>query len=533
LSKCAPLNQSLLPDSLPNPGFSNLLGPQVYRAVEKFDQLLSQEVYQSTIIANRQTDSARQSLSAVNLPQSLSAYSASDKGQGFPIDLWRKIETAQNVGTLELVKVKIWDLKDISNNSRDISNSVTNQLNNDLALHSNFKSSHSSYTGKDIEELQRPLRENLTHCKNLLDNALTGDRKLFSMQDKLEHDIKFQYLNLNKAELDKLIPSSDTSSPSYNTSYLTKLMVELTNLIKERESLLKKFNQDASSYNFKSKLIAEGKATKDLSTDECKDLIDGALATFEPIKSQIESNIDKQSSLLQKILEENTLFTNTLQLVSDDNDSSQNAIHMIEEALITLETIDKQLTEGQEFYNSILPLLRQLKEQSEELSSRLEIERLGFEQDEKRRLQEEDDWKVAQNLEESMKNARIEESSDSNYTNLHVIPPPAMQDRNDGNREPTLPSYEEATSTSANTQSTQNNQNVGSYVPPPLPPVRTSGNNTPGAHYVSNFENPPICVDDEKMARLLELGFDPDKVASALEKCNNNENDALNELLST
>ena len=184
-----------------------------------------------------------------------------------------------------------------------------------------------------------------------------------------------------------------------------------------------------------------------------------------------------------------------------------------------------------------MPLLRQLKEHSEELSSRLEIERFNFEQDKMRRLQEEDDRKVAQDLENSMKNAQIEDNNNSSYSNLHVIPPPSentAQDRNDINSEPSLPSYEEAVSSSLNTQPVRNNQNAGLYVPPSLPPQTTRSNvtATPGARFVSNFEKPTIRVDDEKMARLLELGFDPDKVAHALEKCNNNENDALNELLS-
>ena len=46
LSKCAPLNKSLLPESLSIPTFANLLGPQAYRAIEKFDQLSDQTLYQ-------------------------------------------------------------------------------------------------------------------------------------------------------------------------------------------------------------------------------------------------------------------------------------------------------------------------------------------------------------------------------------------------------------------------------------------------------------------------------------------------------
>jgi uncharacterized UBP type Zn finger protein len=54
---------------------------------------------------------------------------------------------------------------------------------------------------------------------------------------------------------------------------------------------------------------------------------------------------------------------------------------------------------------------------------------------------------------------------------------------------------------------------------------------TPGMHPVSH-ELPQVRVDDEKVASLVAMDFDPNRVFAALLRYDNNFEQALNDLLS-
>ena len=54
----------------------------------------------------------------------------------------------------------------------------------------------------------------------------------------------------------------------------------------------------------------------------------------------------------------------------------------------------------------------------------------------------------------------------------------------------------------------------------------------PGIYYQSNFKPLPIRVDDEKVAKLVAMEFDAEKVVHSLRKYDNNFDQALNDLLS-
>ena len=53
----------------------------------------------------------------------------------------------------------------------------------------------------------------------------------------------------------------------------------------------------------------------------------------------------------------------------------------------------------------------------------------------------------------------------------------------------------------------------------------------PGVYCQSNLSPPPVHVDDKKVARLVAMDFDPEKVLHSLRKYDNNFDQALNDLL--
>ena len=62
--------------------------------------------------------------------------------------------------------------------------------------------------------------------------------------------------------------------------------------------------------------------------------------------------------------------------------------------------------------------------------------------------------------------------------------------------------------------------------------VRRTPQPVPGVEEISHDE-PVVRVDDEKVASLVAMDFDPDKVVAALKKYDNNVEQALNDLLSS
>jgi len=79
--------------------------------------------------------------------------------------------------------------------------------------------------------------------------------------------------------------------------------------------------------------------------------------------------------------------------------------------------------------------------------------------------------------------------------------------------------------------SAQNNERQSSDLnSSPLPPQQKNHHPTIGAAALQTTATSN--VDDEKVATLVGMDFDPDKVVAALEKHNNNVDQALNELLS-
>lgn len=64
----------------------------------------------------------------------------------------------------------------------------------------------------------------------------------------------------------------------------------------------------------------------------------------------------------------------------------------------------------------------------------------------------------------------------------------------------------------------------GSAIPPPA-------QGRPGVYAVSHYDSPSVIVDDEKVASLVAMDFDADKVVDALQRYDNNVDQALNHLL--
>lgn len=381
-------------------------------------------------------------------------------------------------------------------------------------------------------------------------------------------------------------------------------MVELSSLIHERELLLQCLNQENDCFDIKGHVASlEANETPE-TINAFEKLIDEKLMSYKQIQHEIDNNIEKQPQLLYTVLTENETFVQS-RSPANVSAAGQNFVHMIEEGLHILKIVKKQLEDGRNFYNMIVPRLKQLKQHVSFMSVRLAVQRFDYEDNARatneRMKQEVEDEKMAKTL--AMKNGQ------DNSSNIETIYDPMPQSQRFGNdyREssiqndprnsasasspsyplsqsgglpqppirrdssnepiPRTPHQPGSDSMHAYLHETPPNRStsIGSsnrplpHAPPSLPSARSSSMSSfgrppqrtddgvyqppsylsqppsagqPGIYYQSNFKPPPIRVDDEKVARLVAMDFDPEKVVISLQKYDNNFDQALNDLLS-
>lgn len=303
-------------------------------------------------------------------------------------------------------------------------------------------------------------------------------------------------------------------------------------------------------------------------------------AMFDQWQTQIMNNLERQRPILEQIFAENQRFVDAWQY---ENGSGEKAefLKMLEEAAATIRILKDQLIEGTKFYRSIIPRLDKSKQAGSEQSILLAVEREEYKdiQNDKASLlkQEQDDLEFAKRLVESENPTEVQKSDaelafelanngPSNDINMNGDVPmesePLLSDENGHSNTPHQESNTPQESHD-NVMAVDNFSDgaISDAAPPsstPMPEEPQLRNPQPhepqshepqapqssfgmhngsrqrygvGAVSVNNNEPPQVRPNDKKVAQLVEMGFDPDLAVSALISCDNNEHDALAQLL--
>lgn len=276
-------------------------------------------------------------------------------------------------------------------------------------------------------------------------------------------------------------------------------MSELSTHFQEREELVNRIRKELKHYDIQETL----QSRVDPVTGSDQDYLEAsrfAQKAFDGMIYEIQNNMEKQKEILNTILIENKQFMMNRERTSASQ-SADSCIVLIEDAIEEIEELSNHLKEGKEFYNAVSPKMDKLKQQIGDKSARLTVERLEYDDKARRASQVVKDAMMAKNL-----------SSESN--------------NNDGG----------SAAAAASTSSQYDDQRRS-------PPSNSNG--SPSSHPLNNHQEDEAVVphlhrqettrtnnvDDEKIATLVGMGFDPDKVVASLEKNNNDVDQALNELL--
>lgn len=475
--KTDPENISKLLPALSKPLFAGVMDPALRRYADMFRAEIQKVVTQTVKLAEEKTEAARNSLAVVNLPHSLTAYRQEQNGGGIPDELWERVEDVQRDRKVDLLIEDLWKVRGYADSARSTFKRCDDHLEEDLEMDALFRQQHPNFEGHDVNDIQKSFRQALQNYHRLMESARESDDLLIRRCEILESDPKFRLLKLQKSQLDRLLPAGRGGSAEIDVSLLSNYLVDLSALFNERDSLLHTMKEEAKTYNISEDLSSIGQQA---SGDAYRKVVDNAKASFHGTVEEIKVNLEKQTKLLYKIMQENDQFMRVRDQ-SHNASGTDSPINKIEDALDEIDQFSKHLKEGKTFYDVVIPKLEKLHQQVEDVSCRLSQERLDYQE----------------------------------YASQPRNEPTGR--RSPGNRH-------------------RSNGGPSAYRPRGSSPYNQrrptpQSNMTPGAQSVS-LGRTEVRVDDEKVANLVAMDFDPDKVVAALKKYDNDLEQALNDLLS-
>lgn len=503
-----------------------------------------------SILVQSKTEGGQQALALVNLPQALTSYhqkqpiafdesgNADDQRYKLPAHLLsrltklqkqtpasemifgsRKVEQSHSSSDyLSLLQQQLWELRDAADLARNLIKQMEQQLSEDLSMDQIFRQdpTHAAFVGHDVTEVQRAVRESLSHYSNLLETAQQSDEMLFEQIQLFQTDPRFQLLNFDREQLEKLIQpevlavSSTDENPGHEqertVEILSRHLVELSALFEMRESNIHLMYKRIHDFPFEEELM--GLVGSGVSGEQAlSTTIELAKEEIQIIVDRVEESFERQTELIRFIVQEYEEFKPSCDISHEARGNS--LISKLQDALDDIDDFADHLKEGRDFYHVVVPKLQRLKVQVEDVSARLTIERIEFEDRNTLSRQEAEDARMA-----------------ASFAELQHPPNDSSNGRLAAATNPSSLVAQSTSSLTFNETSACNSSNgsTGSQ-------TRTDILYQPGVEQVDHTE-PVIRVDDSKVAALVAMDFDPERVVAALRLYDNNMEQALNELLS-
>jgi len=491
--------------------------------IEAFQRRMELAWMNTSQTASESTERARRTLSQVSLPHALTQYqqevaSGSASGAtinandsnggggagGLPQALWERVKEIQKEGKLVELKKKSWELRDLAETAHMIYHQILEKLKEDEEMDAQFRELHEDFEGHVVQQVQSQFRHALQNYDRLLSAAQESDELLLQRCQGLDTDPKFKLLKFQKSQFDHFLPgnrnitaagaesnsiNSATASVPIDVSALSGYLVELSALLEEREKALQMLKEKVLTYDLAGDFTTLMKEVGDNYSKE-DDVYRQAVARAEKkmacLFEKFNNNLERQGELLLAILKENEVFLQAREANRSRNSSAvgvarasdaTSIIDKLEDALDEIDQFSDHLKDGRDFYDAMIPKLDKLKLQVGDVSARLTVERCEYEDKAQRSRQELEDARMAATL------AAVGGGDDGG----------AGQGAGGGgeNRPQTMP----------------------------------------GVDHVDHSQ-PSVRIDDEKVAYLVAMEFDPEKVVDALRRHDNNVEVALNDLLS-
>jgi len=494
--------------------------PGIGRYVATFRSDIQNLIQESEQRAEEKTESARSQLASVHLPHALTVYrqelsnTAGPRGgsgggggganNGIPDGLWQRVQDVQREQrTVEHLKQDLWQLQDMADTARTTFQRIGEVLEEDLELDSMFRRQNPMFEGHDVQDIQKAFRQALQNYHRLMVSANESDTLLIRRSEALESDPKFRLLHLARSQLDRL-ESTATRQSEIDVSQLSALLVDLSSLFNDRDKAIQRLHKRYETYSIAQDLGACQ------SEAEYPQVLEDAAASFQELVDKLEENLEQQGNILCHIMQENDQFLQLREQASREA-ANDNVVVKLEDALEELELFSKHLREGRTFYDVVIPKLEKLQHQVQDVSNRLAQER-----------QDHEDYNASRSRSQIGSGGRYSGGGGGGASN-------GMMSGGGGGYDP-----RGGGGGGAGGYDSRGGSGGGGGDGPRsrFENGRPSQRGTVPQSSYGNGQETEVLVDDEKVANLVAMDFDPEKVVAALKRNDNNLEQALNDLLS-
>lgn len=525
-------------DGLEPPVFANLLSPDMRSQVHSFQAQMETLLKTTVRRAEEKAEAGRRALAIHNLPHALTAYQQGMGGGsatgGLPDEVWEKIDALQQSNKMNMLQQELWELKDMADMTQQTFKKINTLLDDDLNMDQEFRRQHRSYTGHNVEAVQTKYRQALQNYRQLMETASNSDAQLLKRLEELPMDTKFKLLTKSKAQLDCLLPATAPQTRAKETVDVTPLsqaLAALSDLFRERDELVQELTTAVRKFNLMEFVQEVAHDPPEQTTAALQGIFQSAQESLQDMVQDIQQNMLKQTDFVKKALDENVKFVKAREEqekyrqhanITGGSANTNRTLVMIHQAIEEVEELSKYLEEGKAFYNVVLPKLRRLQQNVEDLSTRLMIARLEYEDKERLSKQEAEDAQMAATMA-----GKSGPGGDPPGSGAAALP-----SMSESRARSTLGGVDSKDPPEAILDGVEEFRAARRPESDADDPDRWEMVHRPGAEEVAH-DTPDVRVDDAKVAHLVGMDFDADRVVAALKKYDNNLEEALNELLTS
>mmetsp|Transcript_34135 Transcript_34135/g.67871 ORF Transcript_34135/g.67871 Transcript_34135/m.67871 type:complete len:912 (+) Transcript_34135:105-2840(+) len=539
------------------PLFKGLLPVPVMRAIEGCRTKVATVASRVEASAKQATKDARAALSAAGLPGSIAA---SQDEAGFPEPLWLRVKGVQEAGGQWALQKRTQDCAGLALRANDLLVALQRTLEAEFASDGDFRRSAAASSGSGGAQATLPQtsRESASHFESevtryggLYSQGRMEDEDLRTRVDGEAFRSDLALLGKGRQQLDALLPRRDLlddaqalKASTADPGPLSNELMVLAELLKQREVLLAQLSGASTNTQAPSLLdgvLAFSTAGSPLTTKipggghgavsaELEAFLsESAVTPVELLEAQLKESLAAQPAVMAHVMRENDRF-DAARLKDGVTLGRQKVVMDVERAVEDFKEIDSQLAAGASFYADLVSRLQQLVQTVDGFVYAQEMVRKETEQEVKRQREQPPASFVSTMASDAELARRLADELNMQQPDVENEAPGHL-----GYALPTPPSYQPPAGTPNAPVSINSpaSPSQSSSVAPPFPTFATPVPPPPAYDAVApSASAPSSTVNESTVRRLAEMGFSREAVFNALESNDNDEDRALNQLLS-
>eukprot|EP01117_Protostelium_nocturnum_P017320 TRINITY_DN7038_c0_g1_i1.p1 TRINITY_DN7038_c0_g1~~TRINITY_DN7038_c0_g1_i1.p1 ORF type:complete len:805 (+),score=310.62 TRINITY_DN7038_c0_g1_i1:178-2592(+) len=320
-------------------------------------------------VLDEQNQLAIGSLASMNLPGAIQALESS----GIPSSLREKMESVRREGGAGWISEQIDTLNKTADEDVRILEGALQILNQEERDDSAMRNQYGSrWSRTPSHTLTANLMQEANKYRGNMDHARKSDA-LLTKQFK-DHQHWITQLGATQDQLERILPSSGSSSQNLNSGTVTSLKQALAALDKiissERPNIRSQLQNLSMSDDISKKLLSQS----NISDEE---LFQIELTKYEPLKGKIQATCNDQEQLLERISSLNSEFVASKSLGGAAAQRGQ-TLQQLDTAWKVLNELKSNLGEGIQFYLNFQEILIQFSQKCKDFVFAREAEKQDY-----------------------------------------------------------------------------------------------------------------------------------------------------------